>query len=275
MNPYTGCSHGCLYCYITSFIPQAFLCREKPSLLKTVARELQNLDALYLSLSNSSDPYPPQEEQKQYTRHILRMCQEKDLPVLILTKSPLVVRDLDILKKMHAVVSITITTLDPYKARVLEPNAPPPEKRVQALIQLSREGIPTVLRLDPIIPELNDNPKEWEEILKTLHSSIKQIVVSTFKPRGDAWIRICGAFPSLASTKKYYTQKEGNSFYLSRERREKFLRLLRAIAHSWGVAFSSCREGFPQWNDLQCDGSSLFYSQSISSSVKEKFSSRE
>lgn len=262
LNPYTGCRHGCLYCYITSFIPQAFVVREKQNLLKAVQKELQKIKSSYLSLSNSSDPYPREEEEKQHTRTILKMCKDHGIPVLILTKSPLVIRDIDILKEMKAAVSLTITTIDRKKAKTLEPHAPEPETRIQALQELSRAGIPTLLRLDPVIPGINDDPKEWEEILQQLYAFIRQVVVSTFKPRADSWKRLVEAFPSISSTQSWYTQKEGNSFYLERRKRENILRNLQQIVHHHGLFFSSCREGFPKWNDLHCDGSSFLQVQS-------------
>lgn len=262
LNPYTGCRHGCLYCYITAFIPRAFVVREKQNLLKAVQKELQKVKSSYLSLSNSSDPYPPDEEKTQYTRTILKMCKDHGIPVLILTKSPLVMRDIDILKEMNAAVSLTITTIDRKKATILEPHAPEPEARIQTLQELSRASIPTLLRLDPIIPGINDDPKEWEEILQQLHPVIRQVVVSTFKPRSDSWKRLVEAFPSIASTQLWYTQKEGNSLYLEQRKREEILRKIRQIAHRYGVCFSSCREGFPEWNDLHCDGSSFLQLQS-------------
>jgi DNA repair photolyase len=258
LNPYTGCRHGCLYCYITSFIPQASVVREKPHLLKTVKREIQKLEPRYLSLSNSSDPYPRKEEEKKHTRAILEICRDYGFPVLLITKSPLVVRDSDILQTMPAVVSITITTIDPEKAKILEPDAPSPEKRLWALQKLAQANIPTVLRLDPIIPGLNDDPGEWEKIFQILQSFTRQVVVSTFKPRADSWKRMTAAFPYLSSTRSHYTQRVGNSFYLEIQKRKEILQTLKDMAHTYGMFFSSCREGFPEWNDLHCDGSAWF-----------------
>ncbi|MEN3185648.1 MAG: radical SAM protein [Atribacterota bacterium] len=265
LNPYTGCQHGCLYCYITAFIPQAFVVREKRNLLKTVSKELQKVKSSYLSLSNSSDPYPQEEAEKQYTRIILTMCRDYQIPVLLLTKSPLVARDTDLLKTMKAVVSFTITTMDLEKVKRLEPHAPEPEERIQALQKLHQAGIPTVLRLDPIIPGINDDPGEWEKMLQRLSTSIRQVVVSTFKLRPDSWKRLVETFPHLSSTQRWYTQKEGNSHYLEKRKRAEILQTLRQIAHRHGLFFSSCREGFPEWNDLHCDGSSLLKVQSMNS----------
>ncbi len=189
------------------------------------------------------------------------MCGERNLPVLILTKSPLVLRDIDLLKKMNAAVSITITTIDDQKSNILEPRAPRVTERIQAIKHLAREGIPTILRLDPIILGLNDDLEEWKEILHLLKPYLKQVVVSTFKPRPDSWSRIACAFPHLAETREYYSEKIGNSLYLPKEKRKEMLSTLRNLAHQLGIPFSSCREGLSSWNDLQCDGSSLLTNQ--------------
>lgn len=258
LNPYTGCAHRCLYCYTTSFIPRAFEVREKPGILKKVEKDLEEIDSSrYLSLSNSSDPYPPEEEKRGLTRAILNLCREKGLPVLILTKSTLVTRDIDILKTMKAAVSITVTTFNSSIASVLEGGVPSPQKRAQALIELHEAGIPTILRIDPLIAGINDKPEEWKEILSLLSPYVNQVVVSTFKPRPDSWKRITTTFPSLQKTKDWYTKKIGNSIYLEDNRRVKLLEEARATIHSFSLPFSSCREGLANWNDLPCDGSDL------------------
>ena len=256
LNPYTGCAHRCLYCYTTSFIPRAFEVREKPGILKKVEKDLEEIDSSrYLSLSNSSDPYPPEEEKRGLTRAILNLCREKGLPVLILTKSTLVTRDIDILKTMRAAVSITITTFNSSTAHFLEEGAPSPQKRAQALVKLHEAGIPAILRIDPLIPGINDEPEEWKEILSLLSSHLNQVVVSTFKPRPDSWKRMTATFPSLQKTENWYTRKRGNSLYLEDHRRIKLLEEARAVVHSFSLPFSSCREGLATWNDLPCDGS--------------------
>lgn len=258
LNPYTGCGHRCLYCYTTSFIPRAFEVREKPGLLKKVGRDLEEIDSSrYLSLSNSSDPYPPEEKKIELTREILELCRKKGVPVLVLTKSTLVTRDIDILKTMRAAVSITITTFNPYIASLLEERAPSPQERIQALIKLHQAGIPTILRIDPLIPGINDDPEEWREMLFLLSPYLNQVVVSTFKPRPDSWKRITAVFPHLEKTKDWYTQKRGNSLYLEDSQRIKLLEKARTTVHSFSLPFSSCREGIVVWNDVPCDGSGL------------------
>ena len=110
-SPYTGCSHACIYCYITSYIPNAFNARLKKDLFRRLKKELHKVDT-YISMSNSSDPYTPEEEKLKATRKCLHIFKENRVATLIITKSHLVARDIDLLSKMKVAVSISITTLD-------------------------------------------------------------------------------------------------------------------------------------------------------------------
>ncbi|WP_406613640.1 SPL family radical SAM protein [Candidatus Caldatribacterium sp.] len=256
LNPYTGCSHRCLYCYTSSFIPRAFEVREKPPFLRALAKDLEECTTkLYLSLSNSSDPYPPVEEKRQLTRNVLELCRATEMPVLILTKSFLVLRDVDLLSEMKAVVSITITTLDETKARILEPGAPSPQERIRVCALLAQKGVPVVLRVDPIIPGINDSPEEWLRLLEAVSPYVKQVVASTLKLRWDTAKRLSAAFPEIREFLPFYSERKGNSLYLEKKIRSSLLSLLREVVHSFGFPFSTCREGFPELNDTICDGS--------------------
>lgn len=256
LNPYTGCAHRCLYCYISSFIPKAFEVREKPPFFSALGRDLRECDRnLYLSLSNSSDPYPPMEEKRRCTRRVLELCHDAGMPVLIVTKSPLVLRDADLLSEMRAVVSVTITTFDRVKAQTLEPGAPSPQERLRACAALAQKGIPIVLRMDPVIPGVNDSPEEWLQLLKVAAPYVRQVVASTLKLRWDTARRLSAAFPGIRETLSLYSERRGNSLYLERRIRFALLSSLREIVHSFGLLFSTCREGFPELNDSICDGS--------------------
>ena len=108
-NPYTGCSHRCVYCYITSYIPRAFDCRPKSRLIERVERDVQKLDRrLFVSMSNSSDPYPAIERKLRNTRRCLEIFRRNNIAVQIITKSDLVLRDLDLLQDMRCVVSLSL-----------------------------------------------------------------------------------------------------------------------------------------------------------------------
>ena len=113
LSPYTGCSHQCRYCYITSYIPNAFNCRVKKDLLKNLESDLKKADKnLVISISNSSDAYPPIDRNEKLTREVIKLLINNDFKFQIITKSDLIIRDIDILKKARTAISMTITTLN-------------------------------------------------------------------------------------------------------------------------------------------------------------------
>ncbi len=260
LNPYTGCSHGCIYCYSSSYIRDFFRCREKPNLIETLKREIKKIpNQTLISLSNTSDPYPPLELRRELTKKCLRIFIEHSMKVLIITKSDIVCRDIDLLKEMQSAVTMTITTLKYHKK--LEPNAPSPLKRLKALEKLSKERIATGLRLDPIIPLINED--EIEEIIYLAKSAgIKHVTVSTFKPRWDSWERVNKIFPELKEKLKdlYLTkgQRIGNAYYLDTLTRENLITRVKAVCDSLSLTLSICRENLPNFkNAKSCDGSHL------------------
>jgi DNA repair photolyase len=261
-TPYTGCSHSCLYCYASSYIRDFFKCRPKKDLIRKLSSDLRKIDKRFpVSISNSSDPYVPEEEKFKLTRDSLKLFALKNCKILIITKSDLVCRDIDILKRAKACVSLTITTLKEDIAGKLEPKAPLPEKRLKALEKLKESGIPTVLRLDPIIPFLND--EEIEEIVKACASvGVKHVVSSTYKVRADNWRRVSSAFPEISEKLKNLYFKEGekisNSLYLPRNLRFQIMKKVRKCCDKYKLTFSCCREGFLELNNSKsCDGTHL------------------
>lgn len=260
LNPYTGCSHSCIYCYITSYIPNAFNCRPKKDLLRRVQKDLKKIDKKPISMSNSSDPYPPMEKKMKLTRGVLRLLCRNQHPTLIITKSDMVARDMDILSAMPSAIMFTITTLgDAYKK--LEPNAPPPQKRLNALKKLRNEDIPAGIRLDPLIPDLS------LDVEKVVSSAAKadalHVTASTFKPRPDAWKRFERAFPTTArKTKKLYFE-EGErlqgSRYLPKKLRSDMLKQVKELVLEKGMTFGICREGLNLTTAETCDGSHLCF----------------
>lgn len=254
-SPYTGCSHACIYCYITSYIPNAFKVRLKKDLFRRLKKELHKVDT-FISMSNSSDPYVPEERDFKVTRKCLRIFKENKIKVLIITKSDIVARDVDLLKDMMAAVSITITTLDNKKAAVIEPNAPSPLKRLKALEKLHRHGIPCSVRLDPIIPGIND--EEIEEIVDAVSSYANHIVASTIKPRNDSIKRL----KKVMNVEKYEWIRYGNSFYLPRELRFDLLKRVEKACRKHGLSFAACREGY-KFKAKSCDGSHLIETRVI------------
>lgn len=260
LNPYTGCTHGCLYCYATSYIPRFLECRPKADLLRNLAREAARVKpGTLVALSNSSDPYPAMERDLNLSRGCLQILGERNLAVQMVTKSNLVVKDADLLSGMRATVAITVTTLDRTIAEKLEPGAPSPKRRLEAIRILAEHEIPVSARIDPIIPGIND-----QDIGDVVHAvceaGAKHITSSTYKARSDSLKRICTVFPDVEMRLKVLYQKEGRiagSLYLPLEMRRNLMSEVEQMALAENVTFSSCREGFAAKGWVKCDGSHL------------------
>ena len=178
INPYRGCEHGCIYCFARpthawlglspglDFETRLFA---KPDAAERLREELaaRNYEVAPIALGTNTDPYQPTERKLGITRQVLQVLRECKHPVTIVTKSALVVRDIDILADMArdglANVTLSVTTLDPELARTMEPRAPAPVRRIETIAALSAAGIPTGVMAAPIIPAIND--MELERIL--------------------------------------------------------------------------------------------------------------
>jgi DNA repair photolyase len=178
INPYRGCEHGCIYCFARpthaylglspglDFETKLFA---KPDAPKLLERELSAPGYVprTIAIGTNTDPYQPIEREHKIMRRILEVLDGCGHPVGIVTKSALVLRDLDILARMAqrdlVKVALSVTTLDARLARVMEPRAATPPRRLQALRQLTAAGVPTSVMVAPVIPALND--AEIERIL--------------------------------------------------------------------------------------------------------------
>ncbi len=174
LNPYTGCTHACAYCY-ASFMKRfcniedrwGSFVQVKVNFAGRLAAQLRRARPGKVMLSSVTDPYQPVERKYQLTRSCLELLADREMPVSILTKSDLVLRDLPILKRLPRVeVGFTITTADAASARLLEPGAPEPERRFQALAVLSEAGIDTWVFIAPVVPGIGDTEANLEAILK-------------------------------------------------------------------------------------------------------------
>ncbi len=261
-SPYVGCSHGCLYCYASSYIKDFYKPRIKKDVLKNLKKDIVKIkENKYVSIANSSDPYQHLEEKYRLTREAIKIFLQHQFRVMIITKSDLVIRDIDVLKNSKVAVSITITTLDKEKAKKLEPNAPNPERRLNALRVLSENNIPTIARIDPIIPLINDY--EIEEIVKEVKSAgVKHIVSSTYKVRMDNWKRMSEVFTEEMKKLEILYFKHGEKYngyyYLPKNYRYVLMKKVFEEAKKNNLTFAVCREGFIEFNSAKsCDGSHL------------------
>jgi len=258
-NPYTGCDHACVYCYASSYIPKFFRCRPKKDLILRLKREAAKLKGELISISNSSDPYPSLEAETGLMRKCLEILSRCNCKIQVVTKSNIVVRDIDFLKKTQSMVTLTITTDNDNISKIIEPNAPPSSQRLKAAETLIRKGIPTSVRVDPIIPFANGNPENLVETLASI--GVKHVTSSTYKVKPGNWKRFSMALPKTAEKlKPFYFEKGeriGRSIYLPKELRLKLMEKVAVLAKKYGVQFGTCREGLSHLNTATCDGSWL------------------
>jgi DNA repair photolyase len=261
LAPYTGCDHRCLYCYITTYIPRAFQCRLKKDFIKKLTSDLEKADKnIPVTIANSSDPYPTIDAENKLTREMLKLLKEREFKLLLVTKSDLYLRDIDIISSGNIAVTETINTNDDSLAQQLEPGAPVPSKRISAMEKLIEHDIPVMVRVDPLIPGLNE---DVGPLLKELSNiGVKYITTSTYKARPDSLKRLSLAFPIQASKwkKLYMDQGEfiNRSWYLERLYREKLMKDVSRNAKRFGLKFHMCREGLGiERSGLSCDGAHL------------------
>jgi len=184
INPYRGCEHGCVYCFARpshafmglspglDFETRLFVKDGAAALLE---RELSSprYQPRTIAIGTNTDPYQPIEKEHRVMRQVLEVLARANHPVGIVTKSALVLRDIDILAPMAAKglakVALSVTSLDGKLSRLMEPRAAQPERRLETIRALSEAGIPTSVMVAPIIPSINDH--EIEAILARAHAA--------------------------------------------------------------------------------------------------------
>jgi len=179
INPYKGCEHGCIYCFARpthaylGFSPGADFESKifaKPNAAELLRRELSAPGYVpqVIAIGTNTDPYQPVERKLKIMRSILEVLYEFRHPVGIVTKSALILRDMDLLAPMAEIglakVALSVTTLDRALAREMEPRAATPPKRLETIRQLTQAGIPANVMFAPVIPALND--EEMESVLE-------------------------------------------------------------------------------------------------------------
>lgn len=171
LNPYRGCTHACAYCYArptheylgygagSDFERVIVVKRYAPALLEEALRA-PSWQGEPICFSGVTDPYQPLERRYELTRACLEVCLRYRNPVSLITRSPLLTRDLDLLLGLNehraVIVSISLPIVDAELARLIEPGAPPPSARLRAIEALASAGVPVGVNVSPIVPGLND-----------------------------------------------------------------------------------------------------------------------
>jgi len=208
LNPYLGCQHGCVYCFARFMTRHSHHGGEwgsfvdvKTNILQQLASELPRKPKGLVLLSSVTDPYQPLEERYELTRGALNLLARYGFPTTLLTKSDLVVRDIDLIKRLQdCEVGLTITTLDEDVKKAFEPLATPVEDRLDALRLLSGEGVETYAFLGPMLPHLSEDslPKLLDELCE---AGVNRVLVDRLNVKAGNWKTIRRAlsdhFPDL------------------------------------------------------------------------------
>ncbi len=219
INPYRGCEIGCTYCYARythgffdldqweDFERKIFVKSEAGEALSRRLRR-SSLAGQPIAIGTATDPYQPAEKHHGVTRSLLEaFLAAEGLEISLTTKSPLVLRDLDLLAELdrrHSVtVNVTVTTLDARLARRLETHAPDPATRLRTVERLAEEGIATQVCVKPLLPGINDDPTALDELLgasRRAGASDVQASPLFLRPAARArfWPWLKNEFPALA-----------------------------------------------------------------------------
>lgn len=236
INPYVGCEHNCQYCYARfmkrftnhsedwgSFVDA------KINISEILEKQMKSgkYDNQQVYLGTVCDPYQPIEEKYQLTRKILEILSEYNIKLSILTKSDLVLRDIDLIKKFKNVnINFTINSLDEKWAELIEPKASPPSKRLLASKKLSGEGIDVYAMVGPYWPIFTDIENLFKEFKKT---KVKKIFSESLNTIGGNWTGVENVlkenYPELLPKFKdiFFNKENFDSFYSEVEKKIKKL----------------------------------------------------
>jgi DNA repair photolyase len=260
INPYRGCEFACKYCYArythefmelrdnTEFERKIFVKQQAGHLLR---RDLKRVKAgEEIAIGTATDPYQPAERRYEVTRGILEeFALHRGFQIGIITKSQLILRDLELLRKVgehnQVSVNITITTLDTHLARILDPRAPRPDLRLNAIKILNEAGIPCGVSCAPVLPGITDRPKDLDALVATVRAHgargifanplfLKPCSASVFLPFLEK------EFPELAEN---YRKRYSKSAFVPEAYRKRLQELMASLKKKHGFpAHRSYRE---------------------------------
>ena len=247
INIYRGCTHGCIYCDSRSDVYQMNhkfedieVKENAPELLK---RELIRRKPFMIGTGAMTDPYIPLEKRLKNVRKCLELIYRYGFGFACLTKSDLVLRDIDLLKKINektkAVVQITITTADDDLSRIIEPHVCPTSRRIEVLKKLRDNGIPTVVWLCPILPHINDTEENINLILDAcIENEVKGVLnlgMGLSLREGNReyfYKKLDEKFPGL---KKRYIEEFGDSYFIHSSDNRRLRAILKRRCNEHGI----------------------------------------
>ena len=248
MNLYRGCRHGCIYCdsrsacYRMEHPFEDIEVKQNALILLEDALRRKRRPCM-IATGSMSDPYTPPEEELRYTRRALELILQYGFGMTLLTKSSLVLRDLDLLQRINSqtkcVVQMTLTTWEESLCRILEPNVSTTTERFAALMKLKEAGIPTVVWLCPILPFLNDTAENINRLLDCCEQAgvrgIVQFGMGVTLRQGNReyfYRQLDRHFPGL---KERYIRTYGNAYVLESPNSRDLLELLHRRCRDAGI----------------------------------------
>jgi DNA repair photolyase len=264
INPYRGCEFACKYCYArythefmemrdgVDFEQKIFVKQHAAELLRQELRHVKPHE--HIVIGAATDPYQPAERRYEVTRAILEeFTRHKGLHLGIITKSNLVLRDVDLLQEIskhnRLGVTLTVTTLDVDLARLLEPRAPRPDLRIEAVRQLSSQSLHTGVSCCPVIPEITDSPKNLGSLVKATVAAGGHYIFAN-----PLFLKPCSAavfmpfleqeFPHLAHA---YRERYKNRAFLPKTYHQRIAQLMTRLRRKYGMVRSERWEQPPTW----------------------------
>ncbi len=251
INPYRGCEFACKYCYARythefmelrdslDFERKVYVKQNVGWLLRRDLRKVKPGEEI--AIGTATDPYQPAERRYGVTRALLEVLAEYDgLDIGIVTKSDLVLRDMDLLRRIAArnqlYVNLTVTTVDARLARILEPRAPRPDLRLEAVRELNRNGVAAGVICAPVIPGITDAPRDLEAVVRATREAGGQYVFAN-----PLFLKPCSAsvflpflekeFPELVES---YRLRYSERAFVSTAYRKRISRLMMRLRVKYG-----------------------------------------
>jgi DNA repair photolyase len=252
INPYRGCEFACKYCYArythefmelregVDFEQKIFVKQHAAELLRQELRRVKTGEGI--AIGTATDPYQPAERRFEVTRAILEeLARHSGLEIGIVTKSNMVVRDVEILRRVaeknQLCVHLTVTTVDTELARILEPRAPRPDLRLEAVRQLNLAGVDAGVNCAPVLPEITDAPRDLEAVVKAASEAGAKHVFAM-----PLFLKPCSAavflpfleehFPALV---ELYRKRYADRAFLPKGYSERLSRLMASLRQKYGI----------------------------------------
>ena len=262
MNIYRGCSHGCIYCDSRSTCYQFShpfedieVKQNAPQLLEKALQSRRR--QCMISTGSMSDPYMPCEKSLRLTRKCLQVIKKYGFGAAILTKSDLIMDDIDLLdeinRKARCVVQMTLTTYDDILCSILEPHVCNTQRRIEVLEKMKERGIDTIVWLTPILPFINDTRENVEAILnECVRIGVKGVIdygMGMTLREGDREYYYAALDKYFPGMKEKYIRTYGNTYELQSPRAKELMKLMKDICSANGIIYTP-EECFRFMNDF-------------------------